>query len=50
MMRRDPVVGENRVWFFRLSCILKDMHVNSGSAQRLHSRVEFLSRHQRQRI
>src|SRR5206468_2363854 len=50
MMRRDPVVGENRVWFFRLSCVFKDMHVYPSRAQRLHGCVEFFPRHQCQSI
>jgi hypothetical protein len=49
-MRRDPVVRENGVWFFGLSCVFKGVHVNPGGAKRLHGRVKFLSRHQRQCI
>ena len=50
MMGGDRVVRENWVRFFRLGCVFKDMHVNPGLAQRLNGRIEFLSRHQRQRI
>src|SRR5262249_59387807 len=43
-MRRDPVVRENGVWFFRFCRILKHMHLHAGGAEFLHCCVEFLSR------
>src|SRR5205085_357282 len=50
LMRRNPVVWENRIRLFRLGGVIYDVHDHVGIAKRDHREIKFPSRSGTQRI